>query len=476
MGFCRLLIILILSLGVSRQVLADPPSAYQCRATMTLSAQEYLSYGQFNNKLKSKLTGRYGLAGFQQNLTDILEENWYEERVIDMSPVFMEKLLNLVDQHKLIDLIQTTVRADNYNWGKFKLHMELILQKQTYIKKNQMEVYRSHALALIEDIQKLPDYKIKSKTITGYDKGVMQARTIMAINNMNFAIERWNLINKEIQELRKKSRRKTVLLIGLTSVGVAASISALVYAGPVIAVASRFATSYASDAVVASYLTRAGRIIATSGVGGVFGASSKLAVDTGTIVSQATRNSNSANTDYLCELEKKIGQWKKKGISPYVKVALISGVVSVPAGELMLTKLGGRIIYGAIAGSATIQSLYSMNALSESALKALAEYRTANKLYDQAIKDQKNGDFAQAQINREFANIHLQKYRIYWGQSKKNAAESLLILIALKEIALHSEWEAGYSALKLVELEVPDEVTNSIDQFLSYSEQLPNPL
>ncbi len=462
--------IVLTSIGCIQSLFADPPTAYQCKGSLVLSDQEYRSHDFFNEKLRSRLTGYYGQKKYNMRLQEVLNQTWYDERIIDMSPVFMEKLLHLVEQHNLTNLIQATVRADNYNWMKFKLHMELILNKETYIKQKPMDVYRKHALALIEDIENLPDSIIKASSITGLEKRLLVARTVMAINNMNLAIERWNAINKEIRDSRRKSRNKTMMMLGLTSVGLAVSISTMVYAGPVIALASRIAASYSSDVVVAAYMARAGRILATSGLGASFGASSKLAVDTGTIVSQANRSSNNLNTDFLCELERKIEHWKKTGISPYVKVALISGVVSVPAGELMLTKLGGKIIYGAIAGSTTIQALYSLNALSDSALMAWAEHRDAIRLYDEAIEYEKLGDLEKSNMVLNQSRQRLLNSRRYWGLAKKNAADSLLYAIALKEVALMGEWESGYSAFKLLGVEFSPEITNDINNFLSFED------
>lgn len=398
------------------------PSDDVCPVNMDITRDEAEALNRFNNKMRSGLARYYATDKFQAQLNDIIENSWPSEQVLEISPTFMEKALNLVDQHYLIDSIQRTIGIESPEWEEFHRVMRNVTTFEN-LTGNKHGMFTKKTQKLIEAVKKASSSRMNKVTRDKQEQETIKARTIVRIADMFIYLERWSEINREISRLRAQGVGKQLLLTAMTVTGTGLLIASTVYAGPILAAAGAAGASLSSDIVIASLLARLAQVAAGASVGAVGGPASVLMVDSGRSLLNAGRYSKNNHTVYACEIDKQFSQWKKRGINPYLKGMLIGGGIGVFLGPLTATQVTARLTLTATGLGVGLVEAHILKGLSYNALEAIAEYRLAMEAFEQ-------GD-------REGAIEHLHASREFAQEAKEAGLEAIVVSVLATHIGGH---------------------------------------
>ncbi len=420
-----------------------------CPVNLALNFEERQAFVGFNSRL-SHLRSHFGKASFQVELNRIIAEQWPMTKVIEASPVFLEKLLNLVEQQHLKDSIAQTVGLKHPLWLAFDRTMKKVtLHSQR--KADHAQTFTLKTQQLLEAIQKLEWRDRKQTQISFAELELYKARTVTRLANMVIYIERCSLINGEIirQKGAASSRKLMLGTIGLTAAGVL--VASVILSGPIVGGASTFAASFSTDAIVAGQLAKLGQIIAGAGLGAAGTPTTLLLTDATSSLWEGRRRSLNNDTVMACELDKQMAAWRKRGVSPYLSAALAGGMIGVGGGALTLHKAGARVVLLGTTFGVGVAQLYSAYKLSDNTMRSLAEYRLA-------IEQQALGNNSQARL-------HVQNSRHYANLAKESGLET--ILIAVLSVAIGQSFKTalveGEKAIRVIFANSTDTLPLAID-------------
>ncbi len=406
----------------------DPSAGEKCDVSMEMNRPEQKSFNIFRRRLGS-LQGHYGRFYFQNAINGIIEKQWPTERIIEVSATFMERTLNLVDQHYLRDAVASTIGLKDKRWINFERDMVNVTLNGETLKSNG-RTYDGKSIgskhfaeateALINAIKDLRPEELKylrhaserKRPMDPKQAEILKARAMTMIANVYIYIERWNIINKEINRLRRIGNEKKIMFIalGLTTVGLL--VASTIYAGPIIAAAGTFGAKFSTDIIVASQLARLAQVAAGAGLGAAGAPAAVLLTDTTKALLNAQRMSRNNGTVYACEIDKQIQAWKTRGVSPYINAAILGGSVGM-GGVMTFTTLGARTLLLASTFGVGVALSSSLYGLSENTIYGLAEYRLA-------LDENKKG-------NKDLAIQHAQKSREYFNAAGEDLLNSLLV-------------------------------------------------
>ncbi len=342
----------------------------------------------------------FGKPTFQSKLNQIIANAWPTEKVIEVGPTFMERVLNLVDQQYLKDIIAATVGLDHPQWYPFERVMRRVTLHNGGTE-NKWGRFTREAEALIAAIHAVRKPE------------VLKARAVTQIANMVVFLERWTIINQAIVQ-QKGAAAGRQLLLGAVSVAAGGLlIASLVYAGPIVAGAGAFGAGFATDAVVAANLARLGQVAAAGGLGFAGAPTALLLTDSVSVMLEAERAAADNRTILVCEIDKQMSAWKERGVSPYMQAALVGGGIGFGGGLLTLSAAGSKVILAATTFGVGVAQLYALGQLNEAAVQSIAEYRWA-------IEQQALG-------NNERARYHLRRSRAYAVQARQRGLESIIL-------------------------------------------------
>jgi hypothetical protein len=406
----------------------DPSAAEKCDVNMEMNRPEQKSFNIFRRRLGS-LQGHYGRYYFQNAMNAIIEKQWPTERIIEVSATFMERTLNLVDQHYLRHAVASTIGLKDKRWIDFERDMiNVTLDGDTLASNGRSydgksigaKHFATATERLVEAITNLKPEELKllrhanerKRPMDPEQAEILKARAVTMIANMYIYIERWNIINKEINRLRRIGNTKKILFIamGVTTVGLL--VASTIYAGPIIAAAGTFGAKFSTDIIVASQLARLAQVAAGAGLGAVGAPTTVLLTDTTKTLLNAQRESRNNGTVYACEIDKQIQAWKERGVSPYINAAVLGGSVGM-AGVMTFTTVGAKTLLLASSFGVGVALSSSLYGLSENTIYGLAEYRLA-------LEENKKG-------NKELAIEHAQKSREYFSAAGEDLLNSLLV-------------------------------------------------
>jgi hypothetical protein len=409
--FRYLLLAVLVILSAQPSWAAEPiPLSDTCPVSLDLNPEEHDAYIEFHARL-SHLLNYYGHDSFASKLNEIITTQWPEKKVIEISPIFMEKVLNLVDQQYLKDSIARTIGLNHPAWQEFERVMKRVTL-MTYTTENKYGAFTKKTEALIKAIETVPRKYMKPQVYSAEQAGVLKARAISRIANMTVFLARWDIINREITKQRGEAAGKQLLL---NTVSVAAGgllIASIVYSGAIVAGAGTFAASFASDAVVAAQLARLGQVVGGMGMGVVGAPTTVLLTDSTNAVLEAQRQAADNHSVYACELDQQMKEWKARGVSPYLNAALVGGSVGA-VGVVTFTTLGAQTILYSTALSVGIAEAYMLGQINDYGMKSLAEY-------NMAIKAHERGD-------DEEARAHLRKSREYAQAGGQSVIQALVV-------------------------------------------------
>ncbi len=402
----------------------DGPGTSTCPVNLALGQEEHNAFISFNARL-SHLQRYYGTPMFMTELNEILATEWPEDRVIDISATFMERVLNRVEQEYLKDSIAASLGLDNQHWWEF----ERVMRNVTLFGRlsgNKHGAFTRKTLALMEAIKRTPAKYFRTQGLNAEEREVYKARAISRLANMVLYIERWSEINREIAKLRAEASGRQLMIgtLGLTSAGIL--VASLVYAGPIVTGAGAFAGKFAADTIVATQLIRLGQAASGALLGGVGGPITLLLADSTTTILQAQRMSADNGTVYVCELDRQIQEWRERGVGPYLGVAALGAGSGMLGGVLTFHKVGAQVVLHATSFGVAVMNLYSLGQLHDNSMRSLAEYKLAQIEMERG--------------NRPKAKEHLRNSRAYAQRSGERLLESIIVT------ALSASIGAGFKA------------------------------
>ncbi|MCC6138222.1 MAG: hypothetical protein IT287_06295 [Bdellovibrionaceae bacterium] len=417
----RLLLIIIISLVLPLVAMAkeDFPAitndTQMCPISMELNKMEKDAYISFFVRL-SHLNGHYGKNSFDTKLNSILEQHWPETKVIETSPLFMERVLNMVEIQYLKNAIASTIGQDDDLWKSFfRVIRSVIIETHLAGTTGNRALFAKNTEKLTQRIRDIPLKKMKIKNLTQEQADILKARAILLITNMFIFLERQSIINTEILAL-KIQELKAKFTFNLIRYGsIAILVASTMYAGPIIAIAGAAARGLVADVVIASQLAKLGQIAAGGGLGIAGAPVGHALVSASKAMYEAETNSLNNGTVFACELNKKFKEWKAQGTSPFIKAALTGGGLGLAGGALTLTRAGAQIVLYATTFGVGVGQLYALNEMNDNTMRGLAEYKLA-------LMAQENG-------NNEQAREHLKKSREYFQIAGEKKIEALVISI-----------------------------------------------
>lgn len=387
-----------------------------CPISMEMNSMEQDAFIGFHGRL-SHLNSHYGKNTFDTKLSELLELHWPTAKVIETSPLFVEKVLNKVEQQYLMHAIASTIGLDHPEWSTFfrVMHRVTLSFYSPGTTENAHGLFSRRTEKLMKTIRDLPFRRIKNKNLTQAEADIVKARALTMIANMFIFLERQSTINYEIIMLRAQAAKAafTFNLIRYGTIGLL--IASTVYAGPIIAIAGIAARGLIADVVIASQMAKLGQIAAGGGLGFVGAPVGYALTSSSSAMYQAQTNSLNNGTVYACELNKKFEEWRNQGASPYMKAALTGGGLGLFGGALTLTRAGAQVVLYATTFGVGVGQLYALNQMNENSMRGLAEYRLA-------LMAQENG-------NNELAKEHLRNSRRYFQIAGEKRIESIVISI-----------------------------------------------
>lgn len=387
-----------------------------CPTRIVFSSEESLRFRLFAMRLES-LRAHFGKDSFEIALSKILQREDPEAKVTEVSPVFFERVRNLVDQQYLKHSVAKLIGLKSPQWRSFEKTMRDVTQFGEPIKYFREDSFAKDTLELIRALESsansAPSASSSHSSVLGSidQRKLEAARAVTSLANMYIYIERWNFLNKEI----RKHQINRTLLIGLSVTAGAVLVASTIYAGSIVAAAGAIGASFSTDVVVASQLARLGQVMAGVGLGAVGAPTAVLLKDSTSILFEAQMNSKNNNTLYACELDKLIAEWKNRGISPYLNASLIGGSIGFGGGMLTLSKLGAKVVLYATTFGVGVVQLYAVSVLSDHAMNALAEFRLAREAMDRGDKER--------------AIYHLHRAREHTKSGKEAFLDTLLVAI-----------------------------------------------
>lgn len=407
----------------------DPGAQEQCPISMEMTPSEKKAFTIFKRRL-SGLNGHYGKFYFQKYLNAIVEKQWPTERVIEISPLFTERILNLIDQQYLRHAVASTIGLKNKNWISFEYTMrDITIDDGFLFRSSERKNFAETTKQLIEDIKNHPIDKMqlirsaneRKKPFDPELAGNLKAEAVMMIMNMHLYLERWNLINKELSRLRSEANTKKIMFAALVVGGGAFLIASTVYTPMIVAAVGPYAAAYGTNLMVGAQFARFAAQVGVGVAAGSLGApAAMLTADSLSILLNSAEMSRNNKTVYACEINKQIDAWKKQGVSPYIKAAIFGGTIGF-GGAATYFKLGAKTLLLATTFGVGVALKNSVGQLYENSMLALAEYRLALDAIESG--------------NRETAVVHLQKSRTYANEAGDQLLNSIIVAALSASVA-----------------------------------------
>jgi hypothetical protein len=397
------------------------PPIDSCPVNVDFNDDERLALRLFLNRLE-RMMPAYGKANFQSLLNSTISNYFPDKTVIEISPAFYERIIHLVDQQYLWNDIEMTIgKNDPMWWRDFKPMMQSVTHFNYPLRSFNRPKLKALTEALVDRITSLTASQMRKRGLTEDEANVIKARTVKELEEVYMYIDRWDQINAEISRVKMNNTLARIFMIGLTLAPGGLLIGTTIRSAMIIAKASQYAASFATDAVVAARLGRTGQILAGAGLGAVGAPAGLMVTDISSMLLEAGRNSRNNDTLYICELDKQIQAFRQRGVAPYLKATVIGGSIGLGGGALTLTATGARAVLYATTFGVGVAQLYSVGAVSVNTIYALSEFRQAQEALDR-------GD-------REAAVQHLRAARQYTVGAREAFLNSLIIGILTGAIA-----------------------------------------
>lgn len=417
-----LLLILALALPATPAMAEESGTllAEQCPASILLTRPERQALVSFNSRL-SGLWKYYGKDSFEPRLRELLRNHDASAKVIEISPLFLEKVLYIADVYRLRHAIERTIGLKNKKWKEFERTMwSVVMHGSIYSSKH--GIFEKKVQDLMVDIRKSNTRYTPLHQYPMENREAYIQEGIARVADMYITIRRLDGVNRQSIDERAEaaSRQLAIVAVGLIAGGVVVAGTAM---GPgLVTAAGAYAGGLSSSSSMSLILTGLGEVVAGAGLGIVGAPTGKLLMDAGSAHLGAKRQGQNLRTKYSCELGKQIAEIKAHGTKPYVDIALYGAGIGAVGGLATFAGLQvSRTILLASSFGVGVAQAYSMGQLSEYTLESLAEYRLA---MDEINKG-----------NRPAALIHLHKSRDFAQKAGEVGIQTVIVSVLSVSIA-----------------------------------------
>lgn len=370
-----------------------------CDASVELSLEEGDALRMFHAKL-SHLLSHWGKPSFDAKLQEIVRKDFPQPQVLEPSPYFMEKALNLVDQARLKHSIALTIGTDDEDWGWFDQTMRQIsIMEMTG--HNLMHPLDRTVLSILK--------KIKASS----QSEIVKAEALMRMADMHTYLLRWRVLNGQMIDDRASASSRTIAVVALGLVGGGVLISTLVVSGPIVSGAGAATAGLSTNPVVAALLVKVAETAAGAAIGFVGAPAAVIAQDSYHAMTEAVKQSYNRGTPLACELGIEINTWKDKAPERLAMAAAIGAGVGAVGGALTFSSTTARLVLYATGLGVGVAQLYAVGKMSIKTVESLVFYRLA----EEAMKA---GD-------RPMALRHLHRARDLAQEAGEYALESIII-------------------------------------------------
>jgi hypothetical protein len=367
----RLLYILVMAVisMAGSEVLADPPSAraaaHQCPVDVRLKRAEKDALRLFNGRLEA-LFPLYGRDTMASRLATIIENEYPDKKVIEVSPAFYEHVLHYIDFSYVFNDIELTIGKNHPLWsrtGDFRRYRDKVMSvHHSGLRGWERENFDAAAEAIVAAIDSAPlsQMRIRSRNreLTQEEANIIKVRAISGITSTYMLVGQWDEIYKAIAAENARWTRNLALEIGLFALtGFALPGGLFVWttikAGALMAKTARYAVSATSaSGISAVRAVTMSDVLMGGGLGALGAPAGMRLLDASGAVFDAVRLSRNTDTIFLCQLGKQMNRLSERGVAPYFKAALVgsafglggTGISAIsPAfarGVLFLTRLG----------------------------------------------------------------------------------------------------------------------------------------
>jgi hypothetical protein len=390
----------------------------QCAANMELSLEEQSAIGMFHARL-SHLRNHWGRPTFEAKLKQLVGQHWPQTKVIEISPAYMEKVLNLVDQARLKNSIELTIGTDEEEWQWFDQTMRTI-SILGMTGQSMARPLDKMALSLLQKISKAPK---KDKTISPERYELVKAEALTRLADMHTWLLRWRVLNGQMLDDHAAAAAKTVAMVAIGLVGAGVLVSTLFVAAPIVAGAGAMTAGVSSSPVVSALLVKVAETAAGSAIG-FFGAPAAiLAQDSYQAVSEAAKQSANRQTSFSCELSIEIEKWQEKAPGRLASAAALGAGIGAVGGAMTFSTYSAKLVLYATGLGVGVAQLYAMGQMSVNTIESLAYYRMAQE--------------AQSAGDHIMAVRHLQKARDLAQQAGAFGLETIIIAVLSYHVSKH---------------------------------------
>lgn len=385
------------------------PASENCAPRKEMTMQESDAFLMFNARL-SHLLYHYGKPSLETKLQEIITNQWPKVKMIQVSPIFFERVQNLVDQARLKDTVARTIGLEHKSWINFESQMRTI----TLLNSTGGDLLNPLDKAGLNLLKSIGEMEApKDSALSAQEWNTLKAEAIARSTTMYMYMLRWKALNGEIIDEVAQAHGKVMAVAAIGLVGGAVLCSTLVVSAPIVSGAGVTAAGLSTNPVVTAMLAKIAEAAAGSVIG-LFGApAAQTLQDSYLTITDAKKNSLNNQSSYSCELSKRIGQWKSEAGEKTVSAALTGAGMGAAGGLLTFTGAGSKVVLYATGIGVGVAQLYALGKMSESTIESLAYYKLAED--------------AEASGDHDLALKHLFHARDLAQEAGEKALESIII-------------------------------------------------
>lgn len=397
---------------------SDEGERPSCDVSAELSLEERSAISMFHAKL-SHLLNHWGRPTFSQKLEEIVRKDFPRPMVMEPSPFFMEKALNLVDQAKLKNSIALTIGTDDEDWTWFDQTMRTI----------SVMGMTGHSLmhpldrTTINILKKIKASKKRDVKQTTAEFEVVKAEALARLADMHTYLLRWRVLNGQMIDDRAAASAKTVAVVALGLVGGGVLVSTLVVSAPIVAGAGTAAAGLSTNPVVAALLVKVAETAAGAAIGFVGAPAAVIAQDSYHTMSEAVKQSKNRGTSLSCELGIEMDRWAERAPGRLAIAAATGAGIGLAGGALTFTSASAKLVLYATGLGVGVAQLYAVGKMSIKTVESLVFYRLAEEAMNE-------GD-------RTMAVRHLHRARDLAQEAGEFALESVIIATLSYHVSHH---------------------------------------
>lgn len=437
----------IVATAASQETIKAPEN--DCPLDRDMNLAESNAYLSFNATL-SHLMKFYGRPEFEARLEGIVLREWPKVRLDEVSPLFYERVQNLVDQARLKHAIAKTIGLKNKAWVDFEWLMRNITIGQG--------TGHNLSLPLDKTAENLVRTLGKYHHIEGKEGWQLaKAEAVLRATDMSLFLLRWRVINGSLIDERAAASGKKLIVIGIGAAGAGVIVGTTIFAGPMVLGAGTAAGGLSTSPAIAALLVKLGEIGAGAALGMIGAPAASTTLSSYQALAQANKQSNNQRTSFSCEVGNQITKWKERAPNELFTSALIGSAWGAGGGIATLNPVTAKIVLYATGFGVGVAELYAVGKMGQKTLESLAHYRMAQEA-------EKAGDF-------EGARAHLQKGRDLANEAGEKGLESVIIGVLAIQVRLDFKraLQEGAQSIRKIWAAASDTIpsaANSIDSLV----------